>query len=345
MPGFPSLRNLLKKNPSSDTRNLIEPSADIRYLAMKLRAGQTKKLFQLLDASDNVYWELEEKGRYILVKKDVQPYWDAIFLKSTGTDEDLQDAIDEIGNGELMSLHLPPGQWVCDANLDLSTGKHVSFLGAGKALTIIQYSPASPTTNPLISFPSTLNRVEGLGITVSVNLTSGPLLKFSSQRNCVIDCDIQAQSDNDQDALKFDDDFNEILGCEILARHYCIEFSGQSSRQIIERCILEGTGLANSVGIRHSNVAPQPLKLFTNNNFIKTVDYGIQIANNGETMVNSRINNNSFDSDIGTMNIEHPLANDDYLIHGNVFLKTGGAAFDIPAGVKQRDNIGLADAN
>lgn len=344
MPGFPSLRNLLKKNPNSDTRNLILPDADWRYLAMKLRAGHTKPLFELLDTSDATYLEVDPAGRYILFNKRSGTDWVAMFLKSGGTDEDLQAAIDEISNAEDLAIYLPGGVWACDTDLDLSTNKHLSIFGAGRSVTGITYSPASPTTDPLINFPRTLNRVEDLAVaTGNANLTAGPLLKFSSQNNRVACCLIDANQDNDQDGLKFDNDFNEIIDTEINARHYCIEFSGASSRQIIERCILEGTGLGNSVGIRHVNVSPQPLKLFTNNNFIKTVDYGIQIGNNGETMLNSRIHNNTFESDIGTRHIDHPLANDVYLIHGNTFL--GAAGFDIPAGVKQRDNIGLADAN
>lgn len=342
MPGKESLLKLLKRNPPTDTRNLIEPTADFRYLAMKLRAGHTKPLFELLDASDNTYFEVDPAGRYVLFNKRTGSDWVALFLKSGGTDEDLQAAIDEIANGEDLAIYLPGGVWTCDTDLDLSTNKHLSIFGAGRSVTTISYAPASPTTNPLIDFPRSLNRVENIAFDANADLTAGSLLKFSSQNNRVACCLINVNSDNDQDGLKFDNDFNHIIDTEITARHYCIEFNGQSTRQIIERCILEGTGLANSVGIRHDSPTSQPLKLFTNNNFIKTVDFGIQIGA-GDAMLNSRVNNNTFESDIGTRHIDHPLTNDVYLIHGNTFL--GAATFDIPAGVKQRDNIGLADAN
>ena len=337
MPTGISLLKLLKRNPPTDSRNLIEPNADVRYLGMKLRAGQTKNLFELLDASSVVGWWLDEKGRFIMSKyPGTRDYYTVTFLRTpTAPGEGgtwLQDVIDLALDSSRIDIVLPSGTWSVQTPLNLSTDKVLSITGSGYNRTELRYEPTSPTSNPLITFTKHYNKLSNLMIAGTTNVTSA-LIVFSNQNNLVENCFILAVNYG----LSFTQDYNTVRNSYIRTQTRGLTIAGQATTYDISNNIFEGNpgtyaisqmgGWAGFGGVISSNIF---------RGFPTGLYFALGIG------ADSVICNNVMESTVTTKFIDE-AGSSAYLINGNVF--NGSATFTISANSKTRANIGLADQN
>lgn len=342
MPSGISLLKLLKRNPPTDTRNLIEPTSDIRYLGMKERAIQAKNIFEFLNTTDVPVWWIDNKGRFIMTKfPAVDDEFTVTFLRTpTGSGEGgtwLQDVLDLVADSSHITMKLPAGEWSITAPLDLTTHKKMSITGSGFRKTILSYVPPSPTVTPFINFPKAYNKLKNLSLSGGANLT-GALVRFSGYNNMVEDCLVGCAQG---DALSFMLDFNTIRGCWIRAGKRGITITGQASTYRIENNLFDGQGSTPDVAIyKYDNT--HFFNGIISGNVFRNFDYGIRCPDTMGIGGDMIICNNVMESTISTKFIDEPQASV-YLINGNVF--NGSATFTISANAKARANIGLADQN
>ena len=332
MPGGQDLTKLLKKNPGTDARNLIEPSVDVRYLAMKVRAGQTKNIFELLETDDSKLLYLDKAGRYLVYKPASN--FGEVFIIKQGDETLINDAIAEVSAAGHVSLFFPPGVWTCPNAINPNSS-FVKLFGAGVEHTQLKYEPAAPTATSFFNTAKGFSFIENMSITDHANLT-GSLIKIDKQgceiRRCFLNLVGAAIG------IEISDDYNKVIDSEIIIDGTGIELNGQSTIQIIKGNKFDGLSGGSSKGLFIDPAVTARLNI--EDNWFYDIDTAIEVANL-DTLLNSKIEGNH--SSAATKHINHiGTVADTYLVHGNVF--TGAGAFTIPAGVKQRDNIGLADA-
>lgn len=334
MPGGEDLTKFVKKNPNTDARNLIEPSSDVRYLAMKVRAGQTKDIFELLDTTDDKLLYIDEEGRYLVYKPNANR--GHVFIIKQGDETLIDAAIAEFSTVAWVSLFFPPGTWTCLNPLNLNNNV-LRFFGAGGDLTNMTFTPAAPTSTPLITTVKNLTHIEGFVFSGSAN-TSSYLINIADQQCQIKECSFLNTGSGR--GISVGQDEGKILDCMFNLNGVAIGITGQTTVWDVARNRFDGLSGGSSKGIQ-LNPSLGNARINIEDNWFWDIDTSIEIANL-KTLLNSKIEGNQ--SLATTKHINHiGTVADSYLIHGNVFSGAGG--FTIPTGVKQRDNIGLADAN
>jgi len=351
MPYGLSLLQYLKKTPNSNTRNQILPNQDVRYLEMKLRAGQTEDLFRIIDASDEVQTYIDKEGRFVGLGRTNQASivkgWTFYFLKTILTQDDLRDAIQfaDADGANRVELVLPAGQVTCNAPIiQTADGFPLTVIRGGYNATSIYYNPSAPSSVPVIEQNAAGVELIDLGFQLpnaGLNLSNSPVVDIGNNGK-VDNCYFVngAPFASSVSCIKLSGPGASVKDTYINNRYHGIEvaISGGDDFSIMN-CKIVGITSSGSRGISYSGSVGLII-----GNRIENFDYAIYGSSN-PTLVGLAVNSNYLDGN--TSDIFWPTltpANGNNTFVGNILVN--GTTNGITTGACiTRGNIGLADQN